>query len=53
MVGRVPGTLPQRELHFVLSALMMGMLLAALDGTIVSTALPTIVGDLHGANHLS
>ena len=53
MPTRVPGTLPQRELYFVLSALMLGMLLAALDATIVSTALPTIVGDLHGANHLS
>jgi EmrB/QacA subfamily drug resistance transporter len=29
------------------------MLLAALDQTIVSTALPTIVGDLGGAQHLS
>src|ERR1700693_2329529 len=45
--------LPKRELYFVFGALMLGMLLAALDGTIVSTALPTIVGDLHGANHLS
>ena len=53
MPTRAPGTLPQRELYFVLSALMLGMLLAALDATIVSTALPTIVGDLHGANHLS
>jgi EmrB/QacA subfamily drug resistance transporter len=34
-------------------ALMLGMFLAALDQTIVSTALPTIVFDLHGANHLS
>ena len=32
---------------------MLGMLLAALDQTIVATALPTIVGDLHGLNHLS
>jgi EmrB/QacA subfamily drug resistance transporter len=48
-----PQALPKRELYFVLSALMLGMLLAALDATIVSTALPTIVGDLHGANHLS
>jgi len=31
----------------------MGMLLAALDQTIVATALPTIVGDLGGASHLS
>lgn len=32
----------------VLAALMLTMLLAALDQTIVSTALPTIIGDLHG-----
>ncbi|WP_101523752.1 MDR family MFS transporter [Nocardioides houyundeii] len=31
----------------------LGMLLAALDGTIVSTALPTIVGDLGGGTHVS
>ena len=45
--------MPKRELYLVFGALMLGMLLAALDQTIVSTALPTIVGDLHGANHLS
>src|ERR1700709_813810 len=32
---------------------MLTMLLAALDQTIVPTALPTIVGDLGGLNHLS
>ena len=32
---------------------MLGMFLAALDQTVVSTALPTIVGDLNGASHLS
>ena len=32
---------------------MLGMLLAALDQTIVSTALPTIVGDLGGGGHVS
>src|SRR3984885_13477130 len=37
----------------ILGALMMGMFLAALDQTIVATALPTIAGDLHGLNHLS
>jgi EmrB/QacA subfamily drug resistance transporter len=46
-------TIPKRELYLVFGALMLGMLLAALDSTIVSTALPTIVGDLHGANHLT
>ena len=37
----------------VIGALMLTMLLAALDQTIVSTALPTIVGELGGLNHLS
>src|SRR5512140_1000227 len=37
----------------ILGGLATGMLLAALDQTIVSTALPTIVGDLGGLNHLS
>ena len=32
---------------------MLGMFLAALDQTIVSTALPTIVGELGGIEHLS
>jgi EmrB/QacA subfamily drug resistance transporter len=40
-----------REIMIVYSGLMLGMLLAALDQTIVSTALPTIVGDLGGLNH--
>jgi EmrB/QacA subfamily drug resistance transporter len=45
--------LSQRELRIVFGGLMLGMLLAALDQTIVATALPTIVGDLGGLNHLS
>lgn len=32
---------------------LLGMLLSALDQTIVATALPTIVGDLGGAGHMS
>ena len=42
-----------RQILVVYSALMAGMLLAALDQTIVSTALPTIVGDLGGLDQLS
>jgi EmrB/QacA subfamily drug resistance transporter len=42
-----------RALWTVFGALMLGMFLAALDQTIVSTALPTIVGDLGGLDHLS
>ena len=37
----------------VLPALMLAMLLAMLDNMIVSTAMPRIVGDLHGLTHLS
>jgi len=40
-----------RQILIVYSALMLGMLLAALDQTIVATAMPTIVGDLGGLNH--
>jgi EmrB/QacA subfamily drug resistance transporter len=42
-----------RALIPIFGALMLGMFLAALDQTIVSTALPTIVGDLGGLDHLS
>ena len=42
-----------RALRTVFIALMLGMFLAALDQMIVSTALPTIVGDLGGLDHLS
>src|SRR5215207_9914573 len=41
------------RLGIVLGALMLVMLLASLDQTIVSTALPTIVGDLGGLEHIS
>jgi EmrB/QacA subfamily drug resistance transporter len=45
--------LTHRRVLVIIGALMLGMFLAALDQTIVSTALPTIVADLHGASHLS
>ena len=41
------------NIRVVFSGLMLVMLLAALDQTIVATALPTIVGDLGGLEHLS
>jgi EmrB/QacA subfamily drug resistance transporter len=45
--------LPQRQIYVVFSGLMLAMLLAALDSTIVATALPTIVGELGGLERLS
>src|SRR5579863_10308723 len=41
------------EIMVVIVALMLALLLAALDQTIVSTALPRIASDLHGLNKLS
>ncbi|MFB7476384.1 DHA2 family efflux MFS transporter permease subunit [Kitasatospora sp. NPDC056184] len=50
-----PGPTPVtgRALWLSIGALLLAMLLAALDQTIVSTALPTIVSDLGGLEHLS
>ena len=55
MAAPAPGQsmISKRQLLLVFAGLMLGMFLAALDQTIVSTALPTIVGDLGGLNHLS
>jgi EmrB/QacA subfamily drug resistance transporter len=50
--GALPG-LGRRRILIIIGALMCGMLLAALDQTIVSTALPTIVGDLKGGSHIA
>src|SRR5579872_5523871 len=44
---------PQPRVRVIFTALMLVLLLASLDQTIVSTALPTIVGDLGGLSHLS
>ena len=45
--------LSHRQIQMVFAGLMAGMLLAALDQTIVATALPTIVGELGGLDQLS
>ncbi len=47
------GGFTHRQILVIMSGLMMGMFLAALDQTIVSTALPTIVGDFHHSDLLS
>ena len=49
--GESSGPLTHKEIMIVLSGLMTGMLLAALDQTIVSTALKNIVEDFDGLNH--
>jgi EmrB/QacA subfamily drug resistance transporter len=48
-----PPQVDRRTQNLVFATVVMGLLLAALDQTIVSTALPTIVGDLGGAGHQS
>lgn len=48
-----PPVLDARRRNVVFVTIMLGMLLAALDQTIVGTALPTIVSDLGGAEHMS
>jgi EmrB/QacA subfamily drug resistance transporter len=48
-----PPVEPHPRVRLIFTALMLVLLLASLDQTIVSTALPTIVGDLGGLQHLS
>lgn len=48
-----PPDLAPRTRNLAFGVIALGMFLATLDGTIVSTALPTIVGDLGGAAHLT
>ncbi|BCY06904.1 MDR family MFS transporter [Actinoplanes sp. L3-i22] len=51
--GDTAAMVSRRQTNIVFTAILLGMLLAALDQTIVSTALPTIVADLGGAGHMS
>jgi EmrB/QacA subfamily drug resistance transporter len=48
-----PAPLSHRQILIAFSGLVLAMLLAALDSTIVSTALPTIVSELGGLEHLA
>ncbi|MCC4909191.1 MDR family MFS transporter [Microbacterium sp. cx-59] len=49
--ANAPMLLTQRRIWIIFSALIAGMLLSSLDQTIVSTAMPTIVGQLGGVEH--
>lgn len=51
--AETPAAIPHARVLAVFGGLMLAMLLAALDQTIVATALPTIVGDLGGLEHIS
>src|SRR5215813_15179549 len=57
IVGQAPAEAApparRREVMVVLPGLMLAFMLAMLDNFIVGTAMPRIVGDLHGLSHLS
>jgi MFS family permease len=48
-----PQELTRRAVNLIFVTILLGILVSALDQTVVSTALPTIVGDLGGAGHVS
>lgn len=53
MVRTTPAAAEKSQIGAVLPGLLLAMLLAMLDAMIVSTALPTVVGELGGFEHLS
>ncbi|WP_347403423.1 MDR family MFS transporter [Citricoccus muralis] len=48
-----PQRKPQQSLVLLFVGLLLTMLMASLNQTVLATALPTIVGDLNGVNHMS
>ncbi len=48
--GPASGVFTHRQIMTIIGGLMLGILLAALDQTIVSTTIRTIADDLHGLN---
>ena len=53
VVAEQPQTVvSSRKMWFVLFGLIAGMFVAVLDQTVFGTALPTIVGELHGVEHM-
>src|SRR3954465_15489227 len=53
MTSADPGPVTHKQVLVIFSGLVLAMLLGALDSTIVATALPTIVGELGGLDHLA
>ncbi len=49
----IPVSFSHHNVMVILSGIMLGMLLAGLDQTIVATALPTMARELHGIEHMS
>ncbi|MFD3931929.1 DHA2 family efflux MFS transporter permease subunit [Streptomyces sp. NPDC058614] len=52
-VTSTPQTLSGKQTNLAFVAILLAMLMAALDQTIVSTALPTIITELGGAGHMA
>src|SRR6188472_4686275 len=52
-VAAAPTAFTHRQIQVILIGLLSGMLLSALDQSIVGTALPRIVSDLGGLNHIA
>ena len=48
-----PAELTRAQINVVFGTVLLGLLMSALDQTIVSTALPTIVADLGDAGHMA
>ena len=48
-----PIVLTRRRVNLIFAALLAGMLMAALDQTIVATSMPTIVGNLGGVSQMA
>src|SRR4051794_34103311 len=48
-----PAALPTIDRRYVTAALCLVMVLASMEMTVVSTAMPTIIGELHGLEHYS
>lgn len=53
VVGDATGSAARLDRRYVTAALMLVMVLASMEQTITSTAMPTMIGDLHGFEHYS